>query len=245
MGLPLVEAIYGDDPVIALYALPLLIWYPIQRVVGPLAVDLLKAFVERENRRLGLKDEKDTPSGCDVEHVPLLTTGDVAGKNKRNDKPCELKSIEKSKQVKSRPPVAKNVENSNSGNDLEQGRMDDTMTGQDDTTGSYSDDSAVEAVCSANHDCLQIGVVYERVEQLSDSMYGPWSACKSCYRVVASVENGLGIVPTRSAPIYVCRHCRTSLYCSRCWNDQQLVVPPGTGRGYFVSRLVQALKKYY
>lgn len=34
MGLPLIKAIYEEDPKLGMYALPLLIWHPLQLVIG-------------------------------------------------------------------------------------------------------------------------------------------------------------------------------------------------------------------
>lgn len=34
MGLPLIKAIYEDDPKLGMYALPLLIWHPMQLLIG-------------------------------------------------------------------------------------------------------------------------------------------------------------------------------------------------------------------
>jgi sodium/bile acid cotransporter 7 len=34
MGLPLLKAIYEEDPKMGMYALPLLIWHPLQLIVG-------------------------------------------------------------------------------------------------------------------------------------------------------------------------------------------------------------------
>ena len=53
MGVPLINAIYEDSPFVGQYTLPLLIWHPMQLLLGSLLVPKLLAFVERENERLG------------------------------------------------------------------------------------------------------------------------------------------------------------------------------------------------
>eukprot|EP00537_Pseudo-nitzschia_pungens_P018779 CAMPEP_0172408862 /NCGR_PEP_ID=MMETSP1061-20121228/76070_1 /TAXON_ID=37318 /ORGANISM="Pseudo-nitzschia pungens, Strain cf. pungens" /LENGTH=591 /DNA_ID=CAMNT_0013145005 /DNA_START=560 /DNA_END=2335 /DNA_ORIENTATION=- len=46
MGIPLINAIYEGDPNIALYTLPLLIWHPMQLIVGTFLSPRLAAWVE-------------------------------------------------------------------------------------------------------------------------------------------------------------------------------------------------------
>lgn len=64
IGVPLINAIYEDNPAVGLYTLPLLIWHPLQLIVGSLLAPYLAKFVTREEERLGLlaptDDEKAT-----------------------------------------------------------------------------------------------------------------------------------------------------------------------------------------
>ncbi len=53
MGIPLITAIYGDNPLVGLYTLPLLIWHPLQLIVGSFLAPKLAAWVNREQIRLG------------------------------------------------------------------------------------------------------------------------------------------------------------------------------------------------
>ena len=52
MGVPLINAIYEDNPLIGYYTLPLLIWHPMQLVIGSALAPRLSAFVAREEERL-------------------------------------------------------------------------------------------------------------------------------------------------------------------------------------------------
>lgn len=56
IGIPLINSIYGDNPAVGLYTLPLLIWHPIQLVLGTALSPRLAKFVARESERLGLQD---------------------------------------------------------------------------------------------------------------------------------------------------------------------------------------------
>jgi len=71
MGIPLINAIYENNPAVGLYTLPLLIWHPMQLVLGSLLAPRLSAFVDREEERLGITldddDAKQSETGADVE----------------------------------------------------------------------------------------------------------------------------------------------------------------------------------
>lgn len=61
MGIPVINAIYENSPALGLYTLPLLIWHPMQLVLGSFLVPFLRDFVARENIRLG-REEPDSSS---------------------------------------------------------------------------------------------------------------------------------------------------------------------------------------
>jgi hypothetical protein len=52
IGVPLINAIYEGNPAIGLYTLPLLIWHPMQLIIGSFLTPRLKQFVHREEMRL-------------------------------------------------------------------------------------------------------------------------------------------------------------------------------------------------
>ena len=80
VGVPLITSIYAGNPNLGLYTLPLLIWYPMQLIIGSLLLPRLKAFIASENERLGIVDketipeesshsvsDEEQPSGCAAE----------------------------------------------------------------------------------------------------------------------------------------------------------------------------------
>jgi hypothetical protein len=74
MGVPLINAIYESDPLVGLYTLPLLIWHPMQLVLGSFLAPRLAAFVESEMQRLGVNEEDgadDTPVSIVPQEAPL------------------------------------------------------------------------------------------------------------------------------------------------------------------------------
>jgi len=84
MGVPLINAIYEDDESIGLYTLPLLIWHPMQLVIGTFLSPRLVSYVRREEMRLGIvtngddvRDDDDDDDGDD--------DNDDDDENKAND----------------------------------------------------------------------------------------------------------------------------------------------------------------
>jgi len=54
MGVPLINAIYEDDPLVGLYTLPVLIWHTSQLLIGSGLAPRLAKFVKQEEERLQL-----------------------------------------------------------------------------------------------------------------------------------------------------------------------------------------------
>ena len=48
MGLPLIKAIYEEDPKVGMYCLPLLVWHPGQLLIGSLMTSTLKKWVKEK-----------------------------------------------------------------------------------------------------------------------------------------------------------------------------------------------------
>jgi sodium/bile acid cotransporter 7 len=53
MGVPLINAIYESNPLVGLYTLPLLIWHPMQLLLGTAVVPYVASYVERKEEILG------------------------------------------------------------------------------------------------------------------------------------------------------------------------------------------------
>ena len=60
LGIPLILAIFGDSKYVSLYTLPILIWHPMQLVVGSCIVGRLQTFMIEEKKRLGIVNEEDS-----------------------------------------------------------------------------------------------------------------------------------------------------------------------------------------
>jgi solute carrier family 10 (sodium/bile acid cotransporter), member 7 len=74
LGIPLITTIFAKDPNLTLYTLPILIWHPMQLVVGSTLVPRLQKFVASENERLGLSDDSPPPQNA----VTITTTDEAA-----------------------------------------------------------------------------------------------------------------------------------------------------------------------
>lgn len=58
LGVPLINSIYEQDPQRGLYTLPLLIWHPLQLVIGSYLAPRLAKFIEEEEARSHPRDEE-------------------------------------------------------------------------------------------------------------------------------------------------------------------------------------------
>jgi sodium/bile acid cotransporter 7 len=97
LGVPLIASVYKGDPNVGIYTLPILIWHPMQLVLGSMLVPRLKAFIQAERKRLDtMAIENDATIVGDVEdqekeeeesHVTVV--GDVEAQGKGEEEPCE------------------------------------------------------------------------------------------------------------------------------------------------------------
>lgn len=71
LGVPLINSMYGHDPNVALYTLPILVWHPMQLVVGSFLVPTLSSFIQTERQRL-TNEQGAMVAG---EATPLTTSG--------------------------------------------------------------------------------------------------------------------------------------------------------------------------
>lgn len=83
MGVPLINAIYEKDPNIGLYTLPLLIWHPMQLVIGSALAPRLNAWTIREVERLGGNGKPDD-AGLDSSTPSEMESGSI-GDRTRSD----------------------------------------------------------------------------------------------------------------------------------------------------------------
>ena len=85
MGVPLINAIYEDTPLVGAYTLPLLIWHPMQLVIGCFLVPRLHAWVESEKERLDWpKDDDDVKKEDKSKFMDERANGDVEQQSTTN-----------------------------------------------------------------------------------------------------------------------------------------------------------------
>ena len=76
MGVPLINAIYEDNPLVGLYTLPLLIWHPMQLVLGTAVAPRVADYVKRRQEELAVQqqgeDEKQEGSEAVGSSTPPL-----------------------------------------------------------------------------------------------------------------------------------------------------------------------------
>ncbi|KAL3799063.1 hypothetical protein ACHAW5_008958 [Stephanodiscus triporus] len=66
VGIPMIEAIYADNPLVGLYVLPLLIWYTTQLVLGTAAAPYIAAYIIRKELKLGQPTEPQPDAVLDM-----------------------------------------------------------------------------------------------------------------------------------------------------------------------------------
>mmetsp|Transcript_30635 Transcript_30635/g.64814 ORF Transcript_30635/g.64814 Transcript_30635/m.64814 type:complete len:139 (-) Transcript_30635:1076-1492(-) len=86
MGVPLINAIYEDNPLVGLYTLPLLIWHPMQLVLGTAVAPRVAAYVKKREMELmqnqeQQEDDKDVGKPHPDEDSQLMESGAVANAN--------------------------------------------------------------------------------------------------------------------------------------------------------------------
>ncbi len=77
----MINAIYESNPNVGLYTLPLLIWHPMQLVIGSALAPRISLWVEREEDRLEGENNRtdDGDDGLDLSPDPTEVTGDIEG----------------------------------------------------------------------------------------------------------------------------------------------------------------------
>lgn len=76
MGIPMLNAIFESNPNVGLYTLPLLIWHPMQLVIGSFLAPRIANWVEREENRLEAQKQNSGSNPSTTE-----ATGGIEGAN--------------------------------------------------------------------------------------------------------------------------------------------------------------------
>jgi solute carrier family 10 (sodium/bile acid cotransporter), member 7 len=69
LGIPLILSIFGGTPNESLYTLPILIWHPMQLVVGSCLVTRFQRFIVSEKERLNIVDDDENFNNSPAERV--------------------------------------------------------------------------------------------------------------------------------------------------------------------------------
>ena len=97
LGVPLINSIYASDPDLGLYLLPLLIWHPMQLVVGTLLTPKIASYVRQESERLE-KAEKEaklvrhTTTEMSAQNDDEQNAAEAIGTNDENGIPAEMEA---------------------------------------------------------------------------------------------------------------------------------------------------------
>jgi len=98
MGVPLINAIYEDNPLVGLYTLPLLIWHPMQLVIGTAIAPRIAEYVKRREEELaqqqgveGDKENDDEEEGTTQEDQAVAK--DISISDRSPDEKSELMEL--------------------------------------------------------------------------------------------------------------------------------------------------------
>lgn len=95
MGVPLINAIYDGNPNIGVYTLPLLIWHPMQLVIGSALAPRLEKWVEKEKQALGedgepSEDEEENESSSKKDETADIEEGKTTASGTQADGSSDL-----------------------------------------------------------------------------------------------------------------------------------------------------------
>ena len=71
LGVPLIQALYEDNTALALFTLPILIWHPVELILGSLTAPKLRPFTLKEKKRVKLKNMIRSSLDVDQREITL------------------------------------------------------------------------------------------------------------------------------------------------------------------------------
>jgi sodium/bile acid cotransporter 7 len=92
LGVPLISSLYGKSDLVGTYTLPLLIWYPMQIILGSLLLKRLQNYIATETERVALLEESK-------DHEALPEEAKV-GIDESNKEEGDLDAVEQGEKAK-------------------------------------------------------------------------------------------------------------------------------------------------
>ena len=95
MGVPLINAIYEDNPLVGLYTLPLLIWHPMQLVIGSAVAPRIAEYVKRREEELaqGIEGDKKEDEEEGATQEDQAAAKDISISDRSPDEKSELMEL--------------------------------------------------------------------------------------------------------------------------------------------------------
>jgi sodium/bile acid cotransporter 7 len=86
LGVPLINSMYEGSPNVAMYILPLLMWYPMQLAIGSILAPKFYKFVQRQKAELAcagvVVDEQDAPTDQGVDDAASVDSKQLESNNR-------------------------------------------------------------------------------------------------------------------------------------------------------------------
>lgn len=248
MGAPLISAIYETDPNVGLLTLPLLIWHPMQLLVGSMIAPRIGTWSAKEKKRLAALNPPEEEDDDDDDDEFLKNLENASGSTQKSG----------STQL-SNESSALSQTRANSGDDAGrddrsvdtrlmeaasvasggQPAMDDysyaySVGGTDSLNYNSGDDLTLGSdrprrrlpKCTSDHHFYEVGIVYQQVtdpeELLNIRSFAPSSRkCRGCGVRITTRRKKPGARPCRATPVYICMDCRRYLFCHHCWRENK------------------------
>ena len=96
MGVPLINAIYEDNPLVGLYTLPLLIWHPMQLVIGTAIAPRIAEYVKKREEELaarGVEGDKENDDEEEGTQEDQVAAKDISISDRSPDEKSELMEL--------------------------------------------------------------------------------------------------------------------------------------------------------
>ena len=192
MGAPLISAIYETDPNVGLYTLPLLIWHPMQLLVGSILAPKLGVWSAAEKKRLAeLYPADDDDDEDDDDYFKELENQSGKTQQSGSTQKSGNTALSTDSAAYSRPRVnsrdedfrsadARDVDNGSSGGGslhhsddnsyaysmgMESMTYADNQSMDDMTYGSYERTRKRLPKCTSDHRFYEVGIVYQMVTE--------------------------------------------------------------------------------
>jgi hypothetical protein len=232
-GLPLISLLYASHPDIGALTLPLLIWHPMQTLVGSMTAPVLGKWTLKEKARLralniqGGFDSDDEDDAIAGEDAAFKALEDASGSTTVIS--ADAWSHQRKGGSASRPQHQQAEDSTaavgSDGVTVQHHSLgDETLTLSDHTP---RESRRYRPKCHSDHRCYEVGIVYHMCTESEELLnmratYSSSRNCRGCGIRITTREGKRGIRPSPSFPVYICMDCKRYIFCHNCWSQNKV-----------------------